>query len=161
MEKLDSVYTYDGEEFVFVLCGEESLKQLAKIEKLCFPCDFWSEISFYEALYNPACAIFAAYDKSFSEICGYGVLYTAADEGDIANIAVLPHMRKRGLGKAILQKMLEQAKEKGAERLFLEVRESNEGAGALYEAVGFEKIGKRRNYYINPREDAVIMEKTL
>ena len=161
MEIIDSVFSRDGGEFSFVRCSEESIKALGKLERICFPEDFWSEISFYEALMTPACAIFALNDKSLENIAAYGVIYTAADEGDLANIAVIPEMRRQGLGKELLLKMLGEAKKRGAERLFLEVRESNESARALYSAVGFQDIGKRRNYYINPREDAVIMEKSL
>lgn len=161
MNVIDTLRTPDGGEFPFVRCGEESIKALGKLERICFPEDFWSEISFFEALSVPACAIFAAYDEKLENIVAYGVIYTAADEGDLANIAVIPEMRRRGLGSALLCRMLAEAKERGADRMFLEVRESNENARALYEKVGFNNIGKRRNYYVNPREDAVIMEKSL
>ena len=161
MNILDTFISETGEEFPFVLCGEESLRSLAALERVCFPKDFWSELSFFEALSVPACKIFAFYDKALENIVGYGVIYTAADEGDVANIAVIPEMRRKGLGKALLLKMLDEAKKTGASRMFLEVRESNESALSLYRTVGFSEIGKRRNYYINPREDAVIMEITL
>lgn len=161
MNVIDTIFTPDGEEFPFVLCGEESIKALGRLERICFPEDFWSEISFYEALAVPACSVYAAYDKSLESIAAYGVIYTAADEGDLANIAVIPEMRRRGLGEALLTRLLSAAVEKGAQRIFLEVRESNESARGLYKKVGFEEIGKRRNYYVNPREDAVIMEKSL
>lgn len=161
MDIIDTLTNREGEEFLFVRCREESVHKLALLEIECFPRDFWSEISFLEALTVPACAIFAAYNKAMTEIAAYGVIYTASDEGDLANIAVSPKYRRQGLGKALLTKICGEARALGVERLFLEVRESNGGAMALYSSVGFTQIGRRRNYYVNPREDAVTMVKAL
>lgn len=161
MKTIDTITNRDGEEFVFARCGEESVKALALLERKCFPLDFWSEISFLEALSIPAAKIYAAYDLSLKKIAAYGVIYTAADEGDLANIAVDPDFRNRGLGKALLTALCREAEGFGAKRLFLEVRESNEAARALYASLGFCQTGRRKNYYVNPREDAIIMQKTL
>ncbi len=161
MEILSTITDKTGEKYRVVRCGGESVRELARLERICFPEDFWSEISFTEALAVPACALFAAYPENSDEIAAYGMIYTAADEGDLANIAVLPEHRRRGLGKAFLSELCARAKERGALKLYLEVRESNEGARALYRSSDFTETGKRRNYYVNPREDAVIMEKSL
>lgn len=161
MKTINTITNRDGVEFLFTRCGEESIHGLALLEKKCFPADFWSEISFMEALNIPAAKIYAAYDRSQTKIAAYGVIYTAADEGDLANIAVDPDFRGCGLGKALLFELCREAARFGAKRLFLEVRESNESARALYSSSGFDCIGRRKNYYVNPREDAIIMQKEL
>ena len=161
MEIISKITDRSGKEYRVVRCGEESVRELSRLERICFPEDFWSEISFTEALSVPACALFAVFPADSDDIAAYGMIYTAADEGDLANIAVLPEHRRQGLGKAFLSELCARAKERGALKLYLEVRESNEGARALYRSADFTEIGKRRNYYVNPREDAVIMEKSL
>lgn len=161
MNILSHITADDGEEFLLVKCGEESVHALAVLERICFPSDFWSEISFYEALRTPAASIYAAYNKELTKIVAYGVIYSAADEGDLANIAVIPEMRKRGLGRSLLDSMCRITAESGVLRLFLEVRQSNEPAISLYTSAGFEPVGKRKNYYVRPVEDAVIMQKLL
>ncbi len=83
------------------------------------------------------------------------------DELEIYNVAVFESCRRRGIGYALVEAMSEAAGEKGAERLTLELRESNSGALALYKKAGFTEVGRRKGYYEKPREDAVLMDKTL
>ncbi len=145
------------EELFLALLEETDAPVLALCEAVCFPSDPWSEASFAENIKNPACRMYAALDRQMQNIVAYGVLYLAVDEGDLANIATLPDMRNRGVGGALLDAMLEKAFGDGALRIFLEVRESNSSARGLYASRGFAEIGKRKRYYKNPTEDAVLM----
>ena len=103
--------------------------------------------------------MYCAYDMQLQKIIAYSVVFVAGDEGDLANIAVLPSCRGLGIGGALLDEILEISRNDGAFRTFLEVRESNEAAIGLYSSRGFFEIGKRRRYYKNPTEDAVLMMK--
>ncbi|MEX2467626.1 MAG: ribosomal protein S18-alanine N-acetyltransferase [Gemmatimonadota bacterium] len=91
-------------------------------------------------------------------ILGYAVLWCVLDQGELANIAVRPDLRGRGLGARLLQAVLDTCRRRGVESLYLEVRESNLAAAALYERFGFRDVGRRKNYYQSPPEDARVME---
>ena len=88
---------------------------------------------------------------------GYALGWVAADEAELANIAVAPPHRRSGVGNRLLESMREAAAALGATRMYLEVRESNEVAQAFYRSRGFAVTGRRREYYNRPREDALTM----
>jgi ribosomal-protein-alanine N-acetyltransferase len=88
---------------------------------------------------------------------GYGGMYTVLNEGYVTNIGVLPQFRRKGIGKSLVEKLLDYSKEKNLEFLTLEVRVSNKAATNLYKSFGFESVGNRKNFYSNPTEDALIM----
>jgi len=90
-------------------------------------------------------------------VLGYGGFWKVADEAHISTIAVHPRMRRRGLGELLMVRMIEEAIGLGAEFVTLEVRVSNIGAQRLYEKYGFERVGRRKEYYSDNREDAWIM----
>ena len=94
---------------------------------------------------------------------GYGILSVAAGEAHLLNLAIDPEFQRRGLGRRVLHFLLEMAQKQGAETMFLEVRDSNKTAVALYLEEGFNQIGVRNNYYPtdNGREDAVIMARSF
>lgn len=92
-------------------------------------------------------------------LLGYVWARFVLDEGDIGNIAVAPGFRRRGAGAALLKALLEEAERRQAAVVQLEVRESNLAARRLYEKNGFETVGKRKNYYEKPAEDAILMSK--
>ncbi len=96
-------------------------------------------------------------------IRGYAVISLAAGEMHILNICIAPERQGRGLGRFLLRALLKHARDRKAERMFLEVRPSNPGAKALYEAEGFNEIGRRPRYYParNGREDAIVMAMEL
>ncbi len=129
--------------------AENHLPALAELESLCFA-DPWSESALREELGNP-CARFlvALYD---GEIAGYLGCHHIAGEGFIANIAVFPAYRRRGIARALVQA----AQAKPLSRLTLEVRASNEAAIALYRSLGFVEDGVRPHFYSHPTEDAVL-----
>ncbi len=90
-------------------------------------------------------------------VAGYiGCLY-AADEGDITNVSVDSARRRKGIGKCLVQALLAEARKRGCRRIFLEVRQSNDAAGRLYQDCGFVRVGVRKNYYTKPQEDALLM----
>jgi ribosomal-protein-alanine N-acetyltransferase len=85
----------------------------------------------------------------------------AADEGEIADLAVAPWARRRGVGGLLLDLAAADARDVGVRTLYLEVRESNAAAIALYESRGFGTIGRRRQYYRHPMEDALVLRRDL
>lgn len=97
------------------------------------------------------------------DVVGYGVLSVAAGEAHVLNVCVDPRAQGRGHGRRLLRSLLQQARARGAQRLFLEVRPSNHAALALYDAEGFNEIGRRPRYYPSHagREDAIVMAMEL
>ena len=138
---------------------KEHLPAVAALEKTCFPADPWSESMFRAALDNPAVAILLALGED-GGILGYAVLSCVLDEGNLDNIAVAPEARRNGVADALLSTLTAFGREHLA-RLMLEVRSSNAPALALYEKHGFAAVGRRKNYYDAPREDAILMTLTF
>ena len=122
--------------------------------------DPWSLETFRGLLAHPPARIEVAVGAA-DEVLGYAVAWYVADEAEIANIAVAAHARRRGVGALLLDRILETAAEFRARTVFLEVRESNAEARTLYGARGFEVVGRRKRYYRQPDEDALIMRRTL
>jgi ribosomal-protein-alanine N-acetyltransferase len=91
------------------------------------------------------------------EVLGYAVGWVAADEAELANIAVAIDWRRRGVGRRLVETVRQAASELGARRLYLEVRASNGAAQSFYAGLGFEVVGRRPGYYSRPREDALVM----
>lgn len=98
-----------------------------------------------------------------SGVSGYGVMSMGAGECHVLNLCIDPGLRRRGVGRALLSMLLARARRAGMLHAFLEVRPSNAAAMALYEGMGFERIGLRRGYYqaAGGREDAVVYRKAL
>ncbi|MBP2632721.1 MAG: ribosomal-protein-alanine acetyltransferase [Firmicutes bacterium] len=115
----------------------------------------WSRQAFCDELYNQlAHYLLAVMEET---VIGYVGMWLIIDEAHITNVAVLPSYRKLGIGKCMMQKALDVAKERGAVSMTLEVRPSNAPALALYKNLGFEHAGVRKNYYEDTQEDAIIM----
>lgn len=139
--------------------GPEHIPKVAALERVCFPADPWSEALFREALDNPAAAVLLAQGEGGS-LLGYAVVSAVLDEGNLDNIAVAPDVRRQGVGDALMKALTGFARENLAV-LTLEVRVSNAPAIALYEKYGFAPVGRRKNYYSVPREDALLMTLTF
>lgn len=141
-----------------VTMAEEHISALAQLEKECFA-DPWSEKALAEELTNPN-AVFrvALIDE---EVAGYVGMLHVLDEGDICNVAVFDKFRRRGVATALIQHLVDYAVENQLSFITLEVRESNIGAQKFYETMGFETIGIRKNFYDNPKEHAILMNKTF
>ena len=96
-----------------------------------------------------------------NDLLGYVWARFVLDEGDIGNVAVAPDSRRRGIGAALMEALFAESERRGAAVLQLEVRESNAPAIALYTGAGFAPVGKRKNFYSNPTENAVLMTISL
>lgn len=129
---------------------------IAAIEKDCFT-DPWSEKAVESALYSAADIVLAAEEGSF--VCGYIIGSCDGYGGYIERIAVSSHMRKKGVGKALINAFAAMLPET-AEEIVLEVRCSNPAA-KFYKKLGFEEIGIRKKIYSLPCEDGIIMKKVL
>ncbi len=95
------------------------------------------------------------------QLTGYVCLWEVGQEIHITNLAVHPSFRRRGIARALLGSILEQARQSGVELVFLEVRPTNVEALSLYESLGFKVIGRRKGYYFDTGEDALVMEARL
>ena len=132
----------------------ELIPAIAEIERLCFS-QPWSENALHEELFNDTACFIAAVTESGDPI-GYAGLHCILDEGYIDNIAVRPEYRRQGVAGELLGAFLRFGQAKLA-FLTLEVRASNAPAIALYAKYGFHEVGRRKNYYTAPTEDALLM----
>ena len=135
----------------------DHLDELVELERICFSTP-WSRNMLAEELDN-ACSAFLVAVDSNEKVVGYAGLQVVLDEGYIANIAVFPEHRRKGVAGQLLQVFMNFAEANRLAFLTLEVRASNQAAIALYANRGFEEVGRRKNYYEHPREDAIIMTK--
>jgi len=133
------------------------VNKVAELEKMCFSSP-WSESSLSEEVENEG-AFFIVSVNEKNEVEGYCGMHIVLDECYIDNIAVFPEARNKGVAKALLEALEEKAKEINACFLTLEVREGNQRARHIYEKFGFLNQGVRKNFYLNPTENAVIYKK--
>ncbi|WP_027365381.1 ribosomal protein S18-alanine N-acetyltransferase [Desulfotruncus alcoholivorax] len=135
---------------------EEHLDQVLLIENISFPTP-WSKNAFdYELNYNDFAHYIVALNGN-DQVIGYAGVWVILDEGHITNIAIHPGWRGTGLGFALMQELISRAALLGVERFTLEVRPSNKPARALYQKLGFVEKGRRKQYYTDTKEDAIIM----
>jgi len=119
----------------------------------------WAERSLEESA-DSATGV-ALVSESLGEITGFVLGRQIGNEAEILNLAILPEKRRRGEGRALLEKALAEFQTRGVRRVFLEVRESNVKAIAFYKKHGFSETGRRKAYYRDPEEAALLMEKQL
>jgi len=136
------------------------LGDIVDLERASFS-DPWSESSFAAVLNEPAAFFAAARDAASDRVAGYVVAWFVADEGEIANLAVREPTRRRGIGAALLDAALDEGRRRGAHAIYLEVRDSNAAARALYASRNFEEVGRRRMYYRKPVEDAIVLRRSV
>jgi [ribosomal protein S18]-alanine N-acetyltransferase len=134
---------------------EADLPRILEIERVCFS-QPWSEDSFREVVAGRTFPSLAARTAS-GELMGYIVFSEAADELHILNVAVHPSHRKHGVASAMLTYLHNYAAERGREFSYLEVRESNRPAQELYAKFGYKILTKRKMYYVDDRENAIVM----
>lgn len=134
--------------------GENDIEAIASLESEIFS-DTWSEKSIKETYENRNACILGAYKEGV--LAGYVIFYYVLDEGEIARIAVSPQYRRQGVADQIFAGLLDFCAEKSIERILLDVRISNEPAIAFYRKSGFAEDGIRKNFYENPKEDALLM----
>jgi len=133
----------------------DHLDEIAELERRCFS-DPWSRRMLAEHLENQCAATIVARGED-GTILGYAGLLTVLDEGYITNIAVRPEYRRQGIASQLLDVFTRFAQGNNMAFLTLEVRDANTAARALYAKHGYEEVGRRKNYYEHPREDAIIM----
>lgn len=133
----------------------DDVDRVAALERAIFG-DPWSKRSFEELLDLEHIQGFVLGDPK-GDLAGYAFCACVSEEGEILNLAVAPQLRRRGVGRVLLDACLGWMAERGAQRVFLEVRRSNGAAIAMYEGEGFAATGVRRDYYRKPTEDAVTM----
>lgn len=133
----------------------DHIAEVAELERLCFP-DPWSERLLAEQLDSENAAALVAMGED-GGLLGYASVSVVLDEGYIANVAVQPGCRRQGIARALLRAFRRFAEESRLSFLTLEVRASNAPAIALYAGEGYREVGRRKNYYRHPMEDAIIM----
>lgn len=143
------------EETVVLKANDSHIKAIADLEKECFSVP-WSENTVKEAMMGNT-EFFVA--QKGERIIGYIGISCVLDEGYITNLAVTESERKKGIGTALLNRVFSLAKDEKLSFISLEVRESNRNAVSLYTALGFKEEGKRKNFYVSPKEDALILTK--
>lgn len=127
------------------------------IEQVVFA-DPWSLRDFRDCI-NADATFLVAETNDGEGVAGYVVALEAADEGEILNLAVAPDGRRHGVGRALVENVLATLSDRGIRQVYLEVRESNDAARALYAAHGFHEVGRRQQYYRRPVEDAIVLRR--
>ncbi len=135
----------------------DDLHEAVAVEQACFTIP-WSETALEMLLCEPYCGFTLRVDGKLAAYIG---MLSVAGEAQVLNLATLPEYRGRGYGRQLLMRMIDEAKARDCDTVTLEVRESNAPARGLYESVGFVQVGCRHDYYQNPKEAAIIMEKRL
>lgn len=132
-DDVERIYQIEEKSFDDPLKKETIMKDLAKDSYYCY------------ALFDGELVSFMSYERVF-------------EEGQIITVATAPEYRKKGYGARLFDEVCKIAKNDGVELFTLEVRSNNTAAVALYESVGFKKVGLRKNYYDNPKSDAILMD---
>jgi len=141
---------------IYIQMNDCHVQQIAELEKLCFD-DPWSENSIASELNNRLSLWFVAVEADI--VVGYVGSQTVLGETDMMNIAVHPDYRKQGIATNLINILVDELSQRGSHSLMLEVRASNERAISVYKKLEFIEVGRRKNYYRNPKEDALIMRK--
>jgi len=133
---------------------DADLPRVLVIENACFSTP-WKEATFHGLMKRTDTDLFVA--ELDDEVMAYAACWTVIDQSELGNVAVSPQARGLGMGGALVDTVVERVKERGAHELFLEVRESNGVAQGIYRDRGFVVVGRRRSYYSQPTEDALVM----
>ncbi len=134
----------------------DHLEELEKLERICFSRP-WSRKMLGEELENDCAAFLVAEEPETHRVLGYAGVLVMADEGYITNVAVFPEYRRQGIAARIIKVFCDFAAGNHLSFLTLEVRPTNTAAIELYRSFGFEEVGRRKNYYDLPKEDALIL----
>ena len=132
--------------------------EIHEIDEICFS-EKWNQ-TFYESIKSDSkYKLIEYYEKDVR--CGFVLVLNLFSESEIVRIAVIPEYRRRGIAEKLIKEVINYSKEAGYENIFLEVRSQNFQAKSLYIKLGFEECGIRKQYYKNPKDDAIIMVKRL
>ncbi len=133
----------------------EDVEQVVEIEREAFTTP-WQADTFASLLDREGVELVVLAEPD-GTVVGYAVLWCILDQGELANIAIVPAGRSEGLGGRLLEHVMKLARGRGVDRVYLEVRASNRAAAALYARSGFVEVGRRKGYYDRPKEDALVM----
>lgn len=140
--------------------AEGDLNEVVRIERSCFA-DPWSEESFRRLLAGDPAIFQVLVLPPENRIAGYVIAFAIRGDAELLNVAVEPQSRGKGFAGQMLDAVLIELGGRGVRAAFLEVRESNTAARGLYGSRGFKEIGRRKNYYRRPVEDALVMRRIL
>lgn len=143
-----------------VRLGPDRWREVAHVEARSFPVP-WDERTVRKALRNPSCRAVGAEDPETGTLVGHAVFAVHGTLCHLLDLAVLPERRRRGVGTELVHAVCFDARSARASDLFLEVREGNQGAQAFYRTLGFTQIGRKRAYYPDTGEDAVVLATKL
>ncbi len=138
--------------------GFDDIEAVAKIERENFSVP-WDENGFLSFMIREGTVFLTAFLDD--RLVGYCGLISAADEADITNVSVSLDARHQGIGSRLVEELIKEAGDMGIKKIFLEVRESNVSAIALYQKHDFKQVGLRKDYYEKPTENALLMLKEL
>lgn len=119
----------------------------------------WSEATFRGLLRRRDAELVVA--EADGIVVAFAIFWCVLDQSELGNVAVTREWRRQGLGELLVEDVLSRARKRGVREIYLEVRPSNEVARRLYERFGFVPVGRRRNYYQAPVEDAIVMRRPL
>jgi ribosomal-protein-alanine N-acetyltransferase len=134
--------------------SESDLDRVMEIERACFSTP-WKDTTFRGLMRRADTDLVGA--ERDRRLVGYAVCWTVVDQSELGNVAVAEEARGAGIGRALVEAVVERVRARGSRECFLEVRESNQVAQALYRDMGFEVVGRRKAYYALPLEDALVM----
>ncbi|MBS7360683.1 MAG: ribosomal protein S18-alanine N-acetyltransferase, partial [Oscillospiraceae bacterium] len=137
-----------------VKMSEVHVFEIAELEKISFSTP-WTEQGLEEEIENSFSRFFVAQNNG--EVLGYIGAHNVLGEVYITNIAIFPEFKRQGIGKKLIETLLNSVKEENAEFVTLEVRKSNESAIGLYKKMGFKVVGERKDFYKKPKENALLM----
>ena len=146
------------EEIKLIDLADEHVASVAELERLCFSNPI-SESNIKSILLGGVGKGFVCLDSQSNTAVAYGGVMVVADEAQILNIATHPSFRGRGLARRVVERITEHCQGAGVSFITLEVRESNEIAISLYKSCGFYEVGRIKQYYKHPNEDALILKK--
>ncbi len=140
--------------------GLEYLESLLELDQICYG-GYWSLGSYEVELKRPNSYVIGGFPSHSNGLVGFGILWHILNEAHIISLAVHPDYRRQGLARQLVTYLLHIAIDLQSEWATLEVRVSNVAAQSLYEDLGFVLLGKRKKYYSDPEEDALIYWKKL
>lgn len=140
--------------FELIELSAQWLREVERVEQACFSAP-WSRAGLESDLLSTTSHWYGAVDQKTGRLAAFLGAHIVCDEAEIVNVATFPDYRRNGLAKALIRELFR--RHPGLTQVFLEVRDSNAAARALYEKMGFSRYAVRRNYYENPAEDAILM----
>lgn len=144
--------------YKIITLSEEYIDSLVRLEGECFSTP-WTKKMLLDDIKNPNTLYIAAVEED--EVVAYAGMWVSVYDGQITNVAVSKEHRRQNIATGLLTTLCDECVKKGLECITLEVRRGNEAAISLYQKLGFETVGVRKNYYKNPTEDAMLLTKFL